>query len=333
MARIAILSTAHIHTKQFVENILKATDGRKAVLVWDDVADRGKRYAEMAQARFEPELGKALAAADVDAFLICAENTRHLSLLEKVLPLKKPVFCEKPIATHTGDLAAIAKLARKTGTPLSSGYFQPFSGTMLAAAKLVQAGDLGKITRVKFRNAHNAAYGRWFDNPDLAWFTQPKLSGGGAFLDMGTHAVHLLRTLFGPVECVWAEIGNHSGVYPACDDFGIAHFRFASGVLGTVEAAWTQTGGIGGLEITGASATLFNNGKEYVIGAPRVDPKPLEALPAKPDRMDRLVALTRGEVPEAEWKADLDACFDAVAIVEAAYESSKKGKWVKVRSV
>ncbi len=41
MTNIAILSTAHIHTKSFIENLVKATDGRKAYAIWDDVADRG----------------------------------------------------------------------------------------------------------------------------------------------------------------------------------------------------------------------------------------------------------------------------------------------------
>jgi hypothetical protein len=60
MARIAVLSTAHIHTKQLVENVLKATDSRKVVVVWDNVGDRGRRYAEMAGSPFEPDLQKAL---------------------------------------------------------------------------------------------------------------------------------------------------------------------------------------------------------------------------------------------------------------------------------
>src|SRR5690606_41736858 len=47
---------------------------------------------------------------------------------------------------------------------------------------------------------------------------------------------------------IWADIGNESGIYPACDDFGVAHLRFASGIKGSVEAGWTQTGGRTGLE-------------------------------------------------------------------------------------
>ena len=87
--KIAFISTAHIHTKGFIENILKATDGRKVAAVWDDVADRGRRYAEMAGAPFVADLPALLGDSSIDGFVICAENTRHLPLLRQVLPVGK----------------------------------------------------------------------------------------------------------------------------------------------------------------------------------------------------------------------------------------------------
>lgn len=330
---IAVLSTAHIHTKGFLDNIAKATDGRQVYAIWDDVAERGQRYASDYKTTFISNLGKLLRDKNVDGFLICAENTRHLPLLKKVLPVGKPVFCEKPLTTTVKDAQKVGALLKQNPTKLFCGYFQPFGGTMQSVAQMVAGNAFGKITRVKFRNSHHAAYGRWFDNPDLQWFHNPELSGGGRFMDMGTHAVHLLRTLFGPVTEVWATIRNEAGVYPTCDDFGVAHFRFASGVLGTIEAAWTQTGGIGGLEIVGSTKALWNTGKEYLVGAPKEQPVPVTAAVEKPSRVDRLVAVIRGEVPEAELRSDLAASLDSVAIMEAAYKSSKTGKWVKAAGV
>ena len=49
---IAILSTAHIHTKSFLENLQKGADGRVAYAIWDDVAERGQRYATSSGATF-----------------------------------------------------------------------------------------------------------------------------------------------------------------------------------------------------------------------------------------------------------------------------------------
>jgi len=330
--KIAFLSTAHIHTKGFIENILKATDGREVAVVWDDVADRGRRYAEMAKAPFEADLDKVLKNPSVDGFIICAENTRHLPLLEKVLPVGKPVFCEKPLVTSTSDLAQVKGLLKANSAPLFCGYFQPFSAEMKGAKAILDSGGLGKVTRIRFRNAHHAAYGRWFDNPDLAWFTDPELAGGGAFMDMGTHAIHLVRTLFGPVKEVFAVIDNYSAAYPAVDDFGIAQLRFSSGVIGTIEAGWTQTGGIGGLEAVGSERTLWNNGKNYVVSSPGKPAEDLVPGQEEPTRVDRLAATIQGKINAADLKNDLECIMDTVSIMEACYVSAKSGKWEPVRS-
>jgi predicted dehydrogenase len=327
--KIGFVSTAHIHTKGFFENILKATDGRKVGGVWDDVADRGRRYAEMAGAPFTSDLPTLLADSSIDGFVICAENTRHLPLLRQVLPVGKPVFCEKPLVTTAADLQEVRALLAKYRTPLFCGYFQPWTDLIRPVAQLIKDGAVGKITRIRYRNAHHAAYGRWFDNPDLQWFYDPTLSGGGAFMDMGTHALHLVRTLFGPVKEVWAEIGNHSGIYPSVDDYGIAQLRFTSGVLGTVEAAWTQTGGIGGLEVVGSEKTIWNTRDGYVIGDAKGN-EPIKPTTDLPIRINRLVAVIRDEIDPKILQADLEATCDTVAIMTAAYESAKKGCWMPV---
>jgi predicted dehydrogenase len=331
MPRIAFLSTAHVHTRGFIENFLKASDGRVVAAVWDDVPARGRRYAELAKSVFVAGLDAVLADPSIDGFIITSENTRHLPLLRKALPVGKPVFCEKPLVTSGVELEEVKALLARYRTPLVCGYFHPFDPALLAATALVKAGAFGRITRVRYRNAHHAAYGHWFDNPDLAWFYDPALSGGGAFMDMGTHAIHALRTIFGPVSEVFAVIGNHSGIYPTCDDNGIALLKFANDILGTVEAAWTQTGGIGGLEITGSAGSLWNTAGGYVTGAIGRAPEALApAAAGEPTRVDRLVAVIRGEVPEASLQADLSACIDAVTIMESAYAAAKAGRWIRI---
>lgn len=329
--RLAFVSTAHIHARPFIEWTRDATDGRVVHAVWDDVPERGRRHAALAHARFEPDLDGLLRDPAIDGFVICAENTRHLGLLRKILATGKPVMCEKPLATTVADAREIVALLRAHPAALCCGYFLPFSSELRAASAMLARGEFGQVTQIRIRNSHGGAYARLFDSPDLRWFTEPALAGGGAFMDVGAHAVHLARTLFGPVTDVWAEIGNHSGIYPTCDDHGIAHLRFASGVLGTLEASWTETGGENGLEIVGAEKSLWKAGKAYVTGFHgRGEPQPLVSAEKRPAQIDRLVAMIRGELTTEELQADLAACVDAVAIMEACYASAQSGRWTKV---
>jgi len=333
MVNVAMLSCGHVHTKGYCETIAKRDDCRLAV-VWDDMASRGRQFAADYDAAYSDDLAATIARDDVDGFIICAENARHLPLIEAAAPAGKPIFCEKPLTTCVADAVKAAAAIRKHGTTVFMGYFQPFSATMQGVAALLTAGTLGTVTHVRFRNAHHAAYGRWFDRPEVAWFTDPQLAGGGAFMDMGTHAIHAVRTLFGPVRRVCARIDNASGVYPKVDDNGIALLEFASGVRGTVEASWVQTGGVGGLEVTGSEATLFNNpARGCVYAAPGGEPQPVEPAEAKPDRVSRLVAAIEGRLTDTELADDLACAIDAVAIIEACYESSRKHCWVDVPTI
>lgn len=334
MINLALLSAAHIHTKGYLKDAA-GRDDCKVVAIWDDVPDRGRRYAAEFGAEYTDDLAATIGRADIQGFIICAENTRHLPLLKAAVPSGKAVFCEKPFTTTVADAAAAMALIRKHKTPVHMGYFQPFRPIIRGVAKLLAEGAIGKVTHARFRNAHHAAYGKWFHSPDLAWFHDPALAGGGAMMDMGTHAVHALRSLLGPVSRVMGRIGNASGVYPAVDDCGIALLEFASGVLGTVEASWVQTGGIGGLEITGSTGTIYNDPKigDLAVGRPKTEPVPVAPGDQKPTQLARLVATIKGEVTPTELADDLAAAADAVAIMEAIYASSKSGKWETVAKI
>jgi predicted dehydrogenase len=198
----------------------------------------------------------------------------------------------------------------------------------------VNSGALGQITHARYRNAHAAALEERFSTPDRIWFSNPELAGGGAFMDMGTHAVHLLRTLLGPVTQVFATISNVSGIYSDVDDNGTALLRFENGCLGTVEASWVQRGGPKGLEITGRDGVLYEDVEQgYVTAVSRNKVVPVAAGEDKPTRIDRLIAAIEGNISAEELEADLRCAVDAVAIMEACYQSNESGTWVDVQDL
>lgn len=327
MTRLAFLSTAHIHSKDFLTTVTEGKVDAEAHVIWDDAAARGREFAETFGIPFNGDLDEVIGDDAVDGFVILSETTGHMPLLQKALGTGKPVFCEKPLAATAGEAAQIRVLTAEHGAPLIAGYFQPFFGVNRAVKSLLGEAALGHVTHASFRNAHGAAYGRWFDSDALAWFADKELAGGGALMDMGTHAVHLLLHLFGPVEKVFAQVENLSGAYPDVDDYGSIQLVFESGVLGRVEAGWVQQGGPGGLEIFGSKKSIWRHGSDLVIGAGGGPPEVITALDARPDRMARFVAVIKGEVDAAELSEDLDACLGAVSVMDAAYRSAESGTW------
>ena len=106
--------------------------------------------------------------------------------------------------------------------------------------------------------------------------------------------------------------------------------RFASGVIGRVEAGWVFTGAPGGLEVIGSKRCVFESDGMKVRG-PNEPAAPVPNADARPDRIRRLIALIRGELSTEEVAADLAACLDAVRIMAAAYASAASGgTWTKV---
>ena len=156
MIQLAMLSAAHTHTRGFLAAIRETDDCRLAVL-WDDTEERGRRFAEPEGAEYSGDLDAVVARDDVDGFIICAENTRHLPLLRAALPASKPVFCEKPFTTTSAEAREALELIRKHETPVHMGYFQPFSAEMQGVIALVGANALGTITHARYRNAHSHA--------------------------------------------------------------------------------------------------------------------------------------------------------------------------------
>ncbi len=117
MPNIAFLSTAHIHTRGYLEALAKR-EGVKLAGIWDDVSERGRRYAEKYGAPFESDLRTLIRRKDVDALVVCSENARHLPLLKAAIPARKPIFCEKPLATTTREArAAMVRSIRRRCSP------------------------------------------------------------------------------------------------------------------------------------------------------------------------------------------------------------------------
>ncbi len=329
--KLALLSGAHVHTRGYLKTI-KERDDLELVVVWDDMPSRGQAIAEEMGCAFEPDLAKAVALPGLDATVICADNAGHRALVEASAAAGLDLFCEKPMALSVADADAMLAAIRGAGVKAVFGFFQPYQAAALAARKLIAEGALGQITQLTYRNSHHAAYGRWFDRPEVAWFTVPEKAGGGAFCDMGAHAMHYVRLVFGPVTTVSADISNKSGEYPNVDDHGVALVSFAGGATGVIEASWVFTGGPTGLEAIGSKGSLRVRGNKCEF-TPFADGKAgatveVELPEGEPTHLARLIALREGRLDAAACDADLDCARDAVAISVAAYESSRTGQRV-----
>ncbi len=252
MIRIAMLSFAHYHANFWVEAFRTLPDV-EVIAIWDDSILRGREASSRFKVRFEPDLEKAIDAAD--AVAVCSETISHAPLIERAMAAGRAVLCEKPLAANFAEAARIEKAVRAAGVPFMQSFPKRFDPVSHELKRLVDTGELGKIRLVRIRHGH--FYGL---DPDFRerWYVDPALSGGGALLDEGVHAADLLCWLFGMPAGVTANASSSLGL--KVEDQAIAIFDYVGGMLAEITASFTFAAADASIEIYGSEGTALVSG-------------------------------------------------------------------------
>ena len=171
------------------------------------------------------------------------------------------VLVEKPIdvtATRADDLIAAAHEARVTLGVIFQDRLKP---DVQRLKSLVDGGRLGAPILASARV-------KWYRPPSYyegsRWRGTRALDGGGALMNQGVHTVDLLLWLFGPARRVVARTATRLHAIEV-EDTSVALIEFASGALGTLEAATSVYPGYSRrIELTGANGTVVLDGDDLV---------------------------------------------------------------------
>ena len=68
--KVAILGTWHVHTKEYTTGVLNNPNAEVAV-VWDNDAERGKKFADEMNLPFNADLDAVLGDESIDSVVIC----------------------------------------------------------------------------------------------------------------------------------------------------------------------------------------------------------------------------------------------------------------------
>src|SRR5688500_10847548 len=126
------------------------------------------------------------------------------------------------------------------GVPLFVAYYRRALPRFTAVKALLAEGAIGEVQAaslvlVQPPGPQQAADGQG-GGARLPWRLDPAISGGGLFLDLGSHMVDLIDHLLGPIVEVQGGASNRGGLYQA-EDMVAGSFAFASGVRAT--ALWS----------------------------------------------------------------------------------------------
>ena len=154
--KVAILGTWHVHTKEYTTGVLNNPNAEVAV-VWDNDAERGKKFADEMNLPFNADLDAVLGDESIDSVVICTATCDHPEVMMKVTAAKKNIFTEKVLALTNEDAQEIAQAIRESGVTFTISYPHKCRPALKAAKALVESGKLGQITYARVHNYHNGS--------------------------------------------------------------------------------------------------------------------------------------------------------------------------------
>jgi predicted dehydrogenase len=334
---LGLIGCGHIHITGFIK-MLKGRSDVKVKSVWDHDATRGQTRADELGARFFADYRAILSDTEIGGVIVASETNQHEALVPPIVAAKKHLFVEKPLGFAAKDAYAMADAIEAAGLKFQTGYFMRGSPVVQFLKQQVDAGVFGKITRVRGSNCHGGALGGWFDSKpadvanDWRWMADPKISGCGAFGDLGTHPLDILLWMFGQVSAVTAQIDRGTARYAGCDETGEGLLRFKSGAIGTLAAAWDDVANPVSFIISGTEGHAAVINHELFFNCKAVEGADGKTawtkLPAGlPHAFELFLdALVGKNVPLVGAR---EAAYRN-AVMEALYQGAKSEKWVAV---
>lgn len=164
---------------------------------------------------------------EVDAVYVATPPGSHLEHALRVAAAGKPAYVEKPLARSGAECDRMVEAFGAARLPLFAAYYRRRFPRFLAVADQLKGGAIGSVTGAEYRlaaPAHRAVKGWRFDAAE---------SGGGIFLDTGSHALDLLDFLLGPLEQVAGSAANAASDCAVEDTVSLC-FRTAAGVAGAM---------------------------------------------------------------------------------------------------
>lgn len=216
---------------------LQKARGSQLVAVMRRDAARAEDYARRhGVPRWYARAGELINDPQVNAVYVATPPGSHLEYALAACAAGKPAYVEKPMARNHAECRQMVDAFAARGLPLFVAFYRRALPRFVTARELITAGRLGRITSVNYRFCSPAPT----RSPDgtLPWRLTAEQSGGGLFLDLGSHTLDVFDFLFGPLEAVAGLAGNPGG--GEVEDAVAMHFRLPGGALGT--AAWNFAG-------------------------------------------------------------------------------------------
>lgn len=256
MINVALLSRWHVHADDYASEV-EENEHLSIQLVWDEDAERGKKWANERGVPFEQNLQAVLTNETIDAVVVTTPTNQHKEIIIAAANHKKHIFTEKVLAFTVADCEEIYAAVEENKVHLMVSLPRLTADYYVYAQKALDKGWLGDLTMIRCRLAHNGAVAG--KDQKHGWlperFFDKAQSGGGSLIDLGAHPIYLTNRLAGPATALHARLKSTKRL--GVDDNAVVIVEYESGSLGVIETSFLSNGSPFQLELYGTEGTLL----------------------------------------------------------------------------
>jgi predicted dehydrogenase len=202
--------------------------GSKLISVMRRDKELAKDYARRHKVpKWYAGAGDLINDPEINAIYIATPPAYHNEFTIMAAEAGKPVYVEKPMALNVGECEEMINACNNNGVKLFVAYYRRALDRFLKIKELVDSNSIGDVRLVNINFSDIAKE----SSDNLPWRVDPKIAGGGHFIDLASHMLDFLDYLFGPITIVKGLASNHAGLYEA-EDIVSSTFQFENGIHG-----------------------------------------------------------------------------------------------------
>jgi len=233
----------------------------------------------------------------------------------------------------------MAELARKHNIHLITNYETTWYATNHAMYDLVHSTKaIGDVRKMVIRDGHEGPKEIGVGPEFLSWLTDPVQNGGGAIIDFGCYGANLATWMMKgekPVSVFAVTLQFKPDVYPKVDDEATIVVTYPR-AQAIIQASWNWPFSRKDMEVYGQTGYIYSDDSHRM--RMRFKDKQEESVTLKDREAPNtgpfafFCAVVRGEVTVTPTDlSSLENNLIVVSILEAARESAKTGKIVKMK--
>lgn len=332
---IAGLTHAHVHW------ILQRAHDADLELV--GIAESNRALAERLLKQYHlpmslvyPTLEEMLEKTKPEAVTAFNSIYEHLGVVQACAPRHIHVMVEKPLAVNMDHARQMEKLVKTYGIHLITNYETTWYASNYQAKETIPT--LGEIRKIVAHHGHQGPKEIGCNQEFLDWLTDPVQNGGGAIIDFGCYGANLITWLMNgerPLTVTAVTQQIKPTIYPKVDDEAtiILTYPHAQGII---QASWNWPYNRKDLEVYAQQGYVIADRKGLAEKPAPNQPETFTPTPqaqlAYHDPFAFLKAVVQGEVTVKPTDlSSLENNIIVVEILEAARESARKGKVVKLQ--